>query len=594
MLRRLLSTQLKTYRDWISRGFAAIACVELIVLGLRAGGVDGRAWWGPFLISIHSVYKPLWVGLGASIGVLVFAAESRAYRALAFFLMACLVAFAIVVLARTSPAILTKSDIAVTELYVQLATDGNLLLGPYSRFQWHHPGPLYFWLQVPFYAMSGQRGTGLYAGALAINLASLAVLAWVLLRVNRGVLAVTILAAWFLFAWRDRFTIASPWTGHLPVLATMTFVVLAAAVASGRRWMFPLVVLFGSFIAQTHVALVPLVIVLSLWALAGAIVTEDEDAPRLSPVLQTSAWVLAALWLLPVAEELAHSPGNLARLWRFFVTGAGSGQPYSTACAAYSYALVGVLRPDLYTPYGGHFPFTHLRWGIPVAIAEVIALGVVGVLALRARRRFDASVALTAFVASVVSLWSITRIQGDIVDHEIFWIVPLGALNLGILAAAALRGIDGRWPRAESTKRAVATVICAALVLGCVGAGFRDFDRSIAFETASRRRDAEINATYESIRGYLDSQDIRKPLFHIQRQWDMAAAVFVRLHRSGRAFAVDDAAVPMFTDVFSAHGDEDAVIAIGGRQRDGQAGDAREVTVLQREPVYVDAFRTER
>jgi hypothetical protein len=581
---------LKTYRNWISGGVVAIALAELIVLGLRAAAVDGRAFWGPFLISIHSVYKPLWIGLGASIGLLVLTAGSRAYRALAFALMAFLIAAAIAVLARTAPAIVTKSDIAVTELYIQLATRGDLLLGPYSRFGWHHPGPMYFWLQVPFYAVSGQRGTGLYAGALALNLASLAVLAWMLRRVNRGLLSVTILGAWLLFAWRDRFTVASPWTGHIPILATMTFVGLAAAVASGRRWMFPLVIVFGSFVTQAHVALVPLVVVLSLWALAGAVVNGEEHGVRLAAVLQTSAWLLAALWLLPIAEELAHTPGNLTRLWRFFVTNADVGQSFTTAFAAWTYALVGVLRPDLYTPYGGHLVVTHLLWGIPVAVAEVIALGVVGVRGVRARRLFEGWLALTALVASLVSLWSITRIQADIVDHEIYWVVPLGAMNLAIVAAAGLRAADARWFRNESTRHAIADVMCTLLVLACVGVGFRDFDRSVAFETASRRRDAEINATYQSIRGYLDSQDIRKPLFRVDGKWDMAAAVFVRLNRSARTFAVDDAAVPMFTDVFSAHGDEDAVIAIGA----GHLDRVPDVTVLQREPVYVDAFRTGR
>ena len=139
-------------------------------------------------------------------------------------------------------------------------------------------------------------------------------------------------------------------------------------------------------------------------------------------------------------------------------------------------------------------------------------------------------------------------------------------------------------------RHAIADVLCTLLVLACVGAGFRDFDRSVAYETASVRTDAEINATYESIRGYLDSQDIRKPLFRVERKWDMAAAVFVRLNRTARSFAVDDAAVPMFTDVFSAHGDEDAVIAIGARHVDS----VPDVTVLQREPVYVDASRTRR
>ncbi len=87
------------------------------------------------------------------------------------------------------------SDIAVIESYTLLASQGNLLLGPYSRFQWHHPGPLYFFWMVPFYVLSGFRTTGLYAGALALNLLSLSLIVWVLARRAHHVVAITVCAA---------------------------------------------------------------------------------------------------------------------------------------------------------------------------------------------------------------------------------------------------------------------------------------------------------------------------------------------------------------------------------------------------------------
>jgi hypothetical protein len=66
------------------------------------------------------------------------------------------------------------SDLAVTETYTILASQGRLLVGPYSRFSWHHPGPIYFYLLVPFYKALGSRTLGLQVGALAISLCSMA------------------------------------------------------------------------------------------------------------------------------------------------------------------------------------------------------------------------------------------------------------------------------------------------------------------------------------------------------------------------------------------------------------------------------------
>jgi hypothetical protein len=579
----------RTLRRSLALAFAILALAELGVLGLLAAGIERRVQMGPFLIIIHSVRKPLWIGIAAVLALRALAGRSTVLRWLSGLLMASLVVLTLVVLARTTPSVVTKSDIAVTELYVQLATKGALLEGPYSRFEWHHPGPLYFYMQVPFYALSGRTGAGLYVGALAINLLSLAVLAWVLLRIDRGPLAVAILAGWLLFAWRDRFIAASPWTAHVPVLATFTFVVVAAAVASGHRWMLPALVVVGSFMAQCHVGLVPLVLVLSTAALAAVAVTRRDDEPMV-PLLNTCAWLLALLWLLPVVEQLSHTRGNLAHLWTFFTSG-GATPSYWTALAAWSYALVGPLRPDLYLPYGGHFEFTHLAWAIPVAIAEVTALAVTGTLAYRGRRRFDASMAGTAILASVVSFWSITRIRGDILDHEIFWIVPLGVVNLSIVAAAVLRGIGARWPRTQLTGGRAVTAICVVLVLASVHDGLGDLDRLVAFENGMRRKDADISATYDSIVAYLGAHEVRKPLFKIE-QWDTAAAVLARLNRSGRPFAVEDKSLHIFTLVFSAHGDEDAIIAIAGRASSN--GGPGAVVVLQREPVYVEAVRIQR
>jgi hypothetical protein len=586
-----VSAHVGEYRRWIAWVLALVAAIEVSVLALRLAGVDARLWAGPFLVSIHSVYKPLWVALGAAAGLLMVAPDTRAWRTGALVGMFTAPMLALVVLARVSPSIVTKSDIAVTELYVQLAAKGHLLEGPYSRFGWHHPGPLYFWLQVPMYALGGHRGTALYAGALALNLTALGVLAWVLLRVDRGAFTITILAAWLLFAWRDRFTIASPWTGHIPVVPTVTFVILAAAVASRRRWMLPLLVFFGSLMTQSHVALVPLVAVLTGVAIVSLVATRRPDEPPLSPALHTSAWLLALLWVLPVAEQLSHDPGNLARLWDFFGGAGHAGKSFPVAFLAWSHALVGVLRPDLYTPYGGHFDLTHLGWGIPIALGQVAGLGVMGVRALRGGVRFVATLPLMALLASLVALWSITRIQGDIVDHEIFWITPLGAMNLGILAAPVVRRVAAmlRLP----SRPQVATIVVAPLLLACIYTGFRDFERLVDFET-NRPKDAVIAATYESVRNYLSSNDVRKPLFRIVGVWDVAAAVLLRLHASRIPFAVEDSALLMFTEAFSAHGDEDAIITIAERRLEPPAGTAKPVTVLQGEPVYVEAFRVER
>jgi hypothetical protein len=211
------------------------------------------------------------------------------------------------------------------------------------------------------------------------------------------------------------------------------------------------------------------------------------------------------------------------------------------------------------------------------------------VRAFRGGRRFEAAMAWTALAAAVVSLWSVMHIHDDILDHEVYWIVPLGAVNLAIIGAAMMRALERRLPR-WSTAPHAAVVSCAVVILLCVHDGLGDFQRLVAHESAPRGKDVQIETAYQSVRRYLGAEEINKPLFKVG-QWDIAAAVFSRLYSSGTPFAIEDPWLPMFTDAFSAHGDEDAVITIGGRpQEDELTG----LVTLQRDPIYVGAERLKR
>src|SRR5215472_15764047 len=68
------------------------------------------------------------------------------------------------------PRFVVEGDYAGLELGARQAWHGKMLLGPYSRFGFSHPGPLYFYLLAPAVRLGGKASTGLYAGACAINI----------------------------------------------------------------------------------------------------------------------------------------------------------------------------------------------------------------------------------------------------------------------------------------------------------------------------------------------------------------------------------------------------------------------------------------
>src|SRR5262245_31907925 len=55
----------------------------------------------------------------------------------------------LVLLARQAPPFREVSDGAILEIYTLEALRAKLLVGPYSRFGWHHPGPLFFYWEAP-------------------------------------------------------------------------------------------------------------------------------------------------------------------------------------------------------------------------------------------------------------------------------------------------------------------------------------------------------------------------------------------------------------------------------------------------------------
>src|ERR671936_428606 len=180
---------------------------------------------------------------------------------------------AIAALGHRAPPFREISDGAVLEIYTLEALKGRLLVGPYSRFGWHHPGPLYFYLEAPWYWLSGRHTAGMQAGAMALNIAAVAAIARTA-AASAGTPAVFAFAAgvaWYI--WRTGELIVSPWNPHVVVLPMLAFIVLAAAfAATGRLTLLFWLVLIGSFLVQTHVAMAPPVVVLLLVA---AVVQRD-------------------------------------------------------------------------------------------------------------------------------------------------------------------------------------------------------------------------------------------------------------------------------------------------------------------------------
>ena len=337
--------------------------------------------------------------------------------------------FLIVILsiARRSSPTFPVSDEAVIELSTLNALHGHQLLGPYSRYGWNHPGPALYYLLAPFYGLSGERSVGLAAGALAINMAGVGLIVWILF--TRGGPSLAIGFALFVAAYLARLDglLASSWNAHVAILAAMGVIVSSAAVAAGSVGMIPLFVVLASVVVQTHVALLPLVAIAGLFVGVGLGLAATSR--RVGPVLNLAAWTALVLWLLPIVEQMAPTGGNVTEMWQF-ATGRSGGAAPAIAFEAWAGMLTAAVRPGLELPRGLLLPHDGVGWvGVAAAIELCLLFGAAW-WAYRRGRRFHAWLAFELLVVAVAALWAASRIPDGIHDHEVLWIAAVGLLSI--------------------------------------------------------------------------------------------------------------------------------------------------------------------
>lgn len=504
----------------------------------------------------------------------------------ALLLLLCLLACAaLIAVARRAANAPATSDTAVIESYTLLASQGRLLLGAYSRFQWHHPGPLYFFLLAPFYSLAGAKTAGLHAGAVAMSMASMVVVFAVLMR-RRPTLAVSACAMLAWLAWRASEAIASPWNPHVTLLPTLALVVVAADVVAGHAAMLPMVALLASLSGQAHIALMPSVVAAGVVAFLRVVVGSsdiDERSQRRRSIAATGV-VLAIVWAPPIYEQLTGTPrGNLSELWQFFAHQSRGSQPLSVAVSAWADMFVGVLRPDFYVAHGWPFVESPVRWAEWVSLGELA--GLAGVAAVGARRRdtFTAILGLLVILVSGVSLWSATRVGEQIFDHDVFWISGLGVLSLALLLDAVFTSAT----RLDRLPRSTAWGVGMLLLAVAATAGVRQLN-DVVNRSFAPAADARIaRALADDLEVYMTAEHIVRPLIKIdQDAWGYAAGAILDLQKRGRIVSVEEDWVVMFTPQFRVTGHEDVVVTVAMPPEHLRLAERGARLISSHEPVY--------
>ncbi len=445
-----------------------------------------------------------------------------------------------------APRFAVKGDFAALELATRLATTGDVLLGPYSRYKFAHPGPLYFYVLAPLYRLMGGSSSAVPLGACALGAVAAFALVYGARLLGR---AHAVSALLVLFAWLAAFgnVCATSWNPMVVVLPLAAYFVLAAALACGHTRTAVPAAFFGVLAAETHLACALTVAGVGVAALAGHLAwrRRQEERPSARP-LAVAAALLAVAIAPPVVEQLRNGPnGNLAKLARAFLHREEPMKP-----------LRGAVR-NLFTPIDwlsdrltgrtlldeGIIPRV-MGWD-PVpeeASATVVRLGVVHVVVvvvgfLVAYRRKDvASLALLAIavLAELLGIVSLRSALGIEYRYLVFW-TSAASTVAWIAAFAALGGAAASRVRLPRRAPEIFLAFAYALSIACAHVQRVWIDHN---HPAPRLRPG-LQAIYEHLRTELAARNAQ-PVLHIDGAWELNVAFQLELAKDGVTAYVHD------------------------------------------------------
>lgn len=394
-------------------------------------------------------------------------AANRTTRRVAGLLVVVLLApFAALVVWALRHTVYSAGDLGMTEGLVRsVGTSTTPLLGAYSRYGWHHPGPLLFYALAGPYRLLGADGSALAASAVVLNGLSVLAIAYLLWRRGGlgGLVAGSVVVVLLLRALGNDFLVSS-WNPALPVLPVLVYALALWVLLDGRPWMLVLMVVTGSFAVQSHVG-TAVVVLAGLLVACGSLIRHRRSRPAGRAVWITAGVTAVALWAAPILEALRHGGGNLKWLSEFWtsshdrLTGwSAAGRIVTSQLAVGAPWLTGHERVQTFDA-GLDPPWRFPVLGLVFVVAVVIAW----------RRRDRAALQLGAVTAgfSVIAFVSVARIVDQPIPYLVRWVFLAGVLA-GLTIAWTVLGLVRTLPARAATAVGVAAALVVVAVAGAM------------------------------------------------------------------------------------------------------------------------------
>jgi hypothetical protein len=350
----------------------------------------------------------------------------------------------VTVLARGVPDHPASGDAALLEISTRWLFSHRVLLGPYSRFIFFHPGPLYFLFRFPLYALFQWKSSSFLMTTAILGGASLLGARAVLRRCAPpgGALLYSAVLGCFLAVTGPALWL-SEWNPLVIALPLLFFFTCAAAIGAGFKGFTVPAVIAGSFAAQTHLGSIPAIVLtgavsLALRRFSGIACRRRPEAAATRDKWLLPAAVLLLLWAPPLYEEFASAPqGNITRIV-VFMTETLPEHAFLQVYQDWSLAVTGFELDLLRAPLHRLGALNAAITALPIIRSVLLVLAF---LAMRKREggRFAATLCLLCLVLHGASLYSGTQIRGERLVYLFEWMRVLSPLSIGALLLSLIK-----------------------------------------------------------------------------------------------------------------------------------------------------------
>lgn len=375
-----------------------------------------------------------------------------------------------------------QGDEAILELFVRDVARGEQWLGPYSRFGWNHPGPLYFYLLLPLYLLAGHTTSSLYLTAGIINLFCASGIVILIAQLTQSVfrrvallglfaLLLSLISKQALQATADSFT--AIWNPLVTLLPLTMLCLFCAKLLRGSLRELPLLVGIHAFLVQTHLGLA---IPASSMILGALVLRRWCSQPAVTPSINSNrrAWIYASLvgfvvWAPPLLEEFFGEKGNLSAIL-LFLRKTPSEHALSTALTHSLSSVSALFTQAVNTLTMARIP-SSLTLGIAwTLILTVFSMGLCFFIVERTPRY---AFALLCLAELALTPFVVHHVRGPILNYLLFWTTVIGFSGVCAVVLAApsfsLNYLNG------VLKKSTTILIALGIVYLSIQTSFRDW-----------------------------------------------------------------------------------------------------------------------